>query len=430
MCLITQRLNLGQCVFRKTKEGQPQKDKRALTMGRHPYFIVSFNFLLPTFEVMLLKQIVGQKNAKNGFLKMWESNHLPHAIMIVGAEGTGGLPFALAIAQYVFCKDKKNEDACGVCIDCNKISRLEHADFHLTFPAISPKPGTKSMSRYFIQDFREFVTQTPYASVYDWLQYINAENKQGNISAEECREIIDKLNLKSYEGGKKVQIIWMAEYLGKEGNILLKLIEEPPAETLLLLIAENLEEVLTTIQSRTQLLRLSPIHAADIAQGLTERSLADTKKAAQIAHLANGSFAEALRLSKHNDNDLFPEVRSWFNALFTNNGIELVKFADNLSKDGREQQKNLLQYTIQLLEQAIKLRYLPQLQPPLPEEEAAFVRKLSKHSVSFDALQKMVETISKTIYHIERNAHSKTQILSLSIQLVYCIQGRKVNDFM
>ena len=375
---------------------------------------------------MLFKQIVGQKNAKNGFLKMWESNHLPHALMIVGEEGTGGLPFALAIAQFVFCKEKKNGDACGVCSDCNKVSRLEHADFHLSFPAISPKTGTKAMSRYFIQEFREFVAQTPYASVFDWLQFINAENKQGNIPAEECREIIDKLNLKSYEGGKKIQIIWMAEYLGKEGNILLKLIEEPPADTLLILVAENLEEVLTTIQSRTQLIRLSPIHAADIAQGLTDRSLADTKKAAQIAHLSNGSFAEALRLSQHTENDLFPEVRRWFNALFTNNGIELVKFADDLSKDGREQQKNLLQYTIQLLEQAIKLRYLPHLQPPLPEEEAQFVRKLSKHPVTFDALEKMIETISKIIYHIERNAHSKAQILSLSLQLVYFIQGKNV----
>ena len=376
---------------------------------------------------MLFKNVVGQKNAKEGFLKMWNNNHLPHALMIVCEEGTGGLAFALAIAQFVFCKEKNDGDACGKCVDCNKIAKLEHADFHVSFPAISPKSGTKALSRYFIQDFREFVAKSAYASTYDWLQFINAENKQGNIPAEECREIIDKLNLKSYEGGKKIQIIWRAEYLGKEGNILLKLIEEPPADTLLLLVVENMEEVLLTIQSRTQVLRLSPLHAADIAQGLSDYSNIDTKRAAQIAHLANGNFAEALRQLKNTEDDLFPEVRRWFNALFTNNGLELTKIADDLSKKGREQQKNLLQYTIQLLEQAIKLRYMPHLQPPLPDEETQFVKRLAQHTVPFDALQKMVETISKIIYHIERNAHSKTQLLSLSIQLVYFIQGRKVS---
>jgi DNA polymerase-3 subunit delta' len=379
---------------------------------------------------MLLKHIVGQKNAKDGFLKMWESNHLPHALMVVGEEGTGGLPFALAIAQYVFCKEKKNGDACGECVDCNKTARLEHADFHIAFPSISPKPNTKAMSRYFIQEFREFIAQTPYASTFDWLQFINAENKQGNITAEECRDIIDQLNLKAYEGGKKIQIIWRAEYLGKEGNILLKLIEEPPADTLLILVAENLEEVLATIRSRTQIIRLSPIHAADIAQGLADRSLADSKRAAQIAHLANGSFAEALRLTRHTDNDLFPDVRQWFNALFTNNGMELTKFADEQSKNGREQQKNLLQYTIQLLEQAIRLRYLPHLQPPLPDEEAQFVRKLAQHKVTFDAMQQMIEALSRSIYHIERNAHSKSIILSLSIRLVYFIQGKRISNLI
>jgi len=377
---------------------------------------------------MLLKDVVGQWHAKESFLRMWEHNHLPHALLLAGREGSGGLPLALAFAQFLFCSEKSGRDACGKCAGCTKSARLEHADLHLTFPAISPKPGTKALSKLFIQEFREFVAQTPYSSVFDWLQFIDAENKQGNIPAEECREIIDNLNLKSYEGGKKVQIIWMAEYLGKEGNILLKLIEEPPADTVLILVAENTEEVLPTILSRTQIIRLAPLSAADIAQGLADRSLADPRKAAQVAHLADGSFSEALRLLQHAQNDMFPEVKRWFNAVFTGNGPELVKFADEISKTGREQQKNLLQFVIQLLEQTIRHRYLPEVAIPLPEEEAAFVRKLAAQKIGFEAISGMIGQLSASIYHIERNVHGKTELLALSIRMQYLAQGRPVPE--
>jgi DNA polymerase-3 subunit delta' len=375
---------------------------------------------------MQFSKVVGQQAAKQGILNMWQSNHFPHALLINGKEGTGGLAMGLALAQYIFCEDKQATDSCGKCPGCSKAARLEHADLHISFPSISPKPGTKAMSRYYMQDFREFVSQTPYGTTYDWLQFINAENKQGNITAEECREIIDALNLKSYEGGSKVHIIWRPEYLGKEGNILLKLIEEPPADTFLILIAEDIEDILPTILSRTQVVRLSPIAANDISDTLTERSLAEPKKAAQIAHIANGSYTEALRLVQHTGNDLFPDVRNWFNSIFTNNALGISKFSEEWSKSGREQQKNFLHYIIQLLEQTIRVRYLPQIPPALPDEEASFVQKLAGMSLPVEAFNKMVEELSKTIYYIERNAHSKTQLHALSLKLVYIIKTGEV----
>lgn len=373
---------------------------------------------------MLFNNVVGQRQAKEGLLKMWQTGHFPHAILLIGQEGTGGLPLALALAQYIFCENKGATDACGQCAGCNKAAKLEHADLHVSFPSISPKPGTKAMSRYFIQDFREFIAQTPYATTYDWLQFINAENKQGNITAEECREMIETLNLKSYEGGKKVQLIWRPEYLGKEGNILLKLIEEPPADTIIIFVAENTEDILPTILSRTQMVRLAPIPPADIADALVQRSLTDIKKATQVAHMANGSFTEALRLVRHAENDLFPDVRTWFNALFRNNGLEIAKFSEDWSKAGREQQKNFLHYIVQLLEQAIRARYIPGYTPALPDEEAQFVQKLAAMQVPLDVFNSMVKEITDTIYFIERNAHSKTQLHALSIRLVYVIQNR------
>lgn len=373
---------------------------------------------------MRFSDIPGQQQAKSGLLTMWQNNHFPHALLLSGREGVGGLPMALALAQYIFCENKSETDSCGKCAACSKVSRLEHADLHLSYPTVTPKPGTKAMSKHFIEDFRDYINQTPYSGVYNWLQFINAENKQGNITAEECREIIDQLNLKSYEGGPKVQLIWMAEYLGKEGNILLKLIEEPPADTFLVLIAENTGDILPTIISRTQLIRLSPLSPQSIADKLSSGNI-DASRAIQIGQMSQGSYAEALRLLQHTENDLFPEVRSWFNSLFTNNGIELTRFAEDWSKSGREQQKNFLHYIIQLLEQTIRVTYLPEGEYVLPVNELEFVKKLSSIKLPLEAMNNIVTELTKAIYYIERNAHSKTQLLALSIRVVYIIQGKE-----
>jgi DNA polymerase-3 subunit delta' len=374
---------------------------------------------------MLFSDVVGQQAAKSGILKMWHNNVLPHAILVTGNEGTGGLPMGLALAQYIFCENKTDTDACGKCPGCNKAVKLEHADLHISFPSIPPKSG-KAMSKLYIQEFREFIQQTPYGTTYDWLQHINAENKQGNITAEECREIIDTLNLRSYEGGMKVLLMWRPEYLGKEGNILLKLIEEPTPDTMLILVAENTEDILPTILSRTQQVKLSPLGAGDIAEALIKRSLTDPKKAAQVGHIAMGSYTEALRLIRSSDNDLYPEVRQLFNSLFTNNGLGIAKFAEEWSKAGREQQKNFLNYIIQLLEQAIRVRYRPEALISLPEEEAQFVKKLSGTNVSFEGFGQMVSAVSDTIFYIERNAHSKTQLHALAIRMQHIIKGSPI----
>jgi DNA polymerase-3 subunit delta' len=372
---------------------------------------------------MLLSDVVGQQAARSGLVQMENSGRMPHALLILGREGTGGLPLALAYAQYLLCENRSN-DACGQCSSCRKVAHLEHADVHLTFPSIPPKPGTKANSRHYSKEFRAFVAQTPYGTAYDWLQTINAENKQGNITADECREIIEQLYFKSYEGGRKIQIIWRPEYLGKEGNILLKLIEEPPADTLLILVAEDSEDILPTILSRTQLIRLAPIAPQDIATALEARALADPRRAAQIGQLAAGSYTEALRLVQHIENDLLPGVRNWFNTLFTNNGAGIIKFTETLAKEGREGQKNFLQYVIGLLEHSLRAQHMPGRPLALPPEEAAFTTRLAARHLGIEAISSMIDAISKTIYHIERNAHSKAQLTALSIKLQYLTQGR------
>lgn len=366
---------------------------------------------------MRFTDVAGQAAAKKGLIRMWQSGRMPHALLLLGREGTGGLPLALAFAQYVLCQAKGAADSCGECANCQKVERLEHADLHLSFPVIKPKPDKPAKSSYFMREFRQAVRQTPYMTTYDWLQVIDAENKQGNISAEECREIIDGLNLKSYEGNTKIQVIWRPEYLGKEGNILLKLIEEPPANTLILFVAEHAEDILATILSRTQLVRLTPVPPADIAATLTARGLADARQAAQIGHIADGSFGEALNLVQQLEHDLLPAVRGWFNAVFTNNGIGLVQFTDEWSKEGREGIRNLITYTLTLLESTVRTMHLPDAATSLAPEEGTFVRRLAARKLPVERISRMIDALTDAAYHIERNAHSKSVLLALSICL-------------
>ncbi|HTN17940.1 MAG TPA: hypothetical protein VL092_09685 [Chitinophagaceae bacterium] len=249
---------------------------------------------------MHFSEVVGQATAKEHLLGMWQQNHLPHALMICGQEGTGGLPMALALAQYLLCEQKTASDACGQCANCSKVAKMEHADLHFSFPTIKDSDKKKeALSDNYIKEFRKLIRQQAYSTTFDWLQYINAENKQGNISAEECRAIIEKLSLKAYEGGQKIMIIWRPEYFGKEGNILLKLIEEPPADTVLIMVAESAESILPTILSRVQLIRLLPLTPVQISNELLRTQQLDAAKAQQLGLLADGSFSAALSLLEH-----------------------------------------------------------------------------------------------------------------------------------
>lgn len=371
---------------------------------------------------MQFSEVAGQSIAKRNLIQMWQGGRMPHALLLLGREGTGGLPLALAFAQYVLCEAKTADDSCGHCANCQKAQRLEHADLHLSFPAFGPKV----LSAQYIREFRQFALSTPYGTAYEWLQAINAENKQGNITAEECRKIIEELSLKSYEGGTKIQIMWRPEYLGKEGNILLKLIEEPPADTLMLFVAENSEDILPTILSRTQLVRLTPIPPADIAAALSGKGLVDERRAAQIGQMADGSFTEALSLVDQVEDDLLPAVRDLFNGVFTNNGMKLVQFTDKWSKAGREGIKHLLAFTLSLLEASVRVAHLPEAVHALSPQEGEFAQRVAGRRLSVETLQAMIEAITDASFYIERNAHGKSVLMAMCIKLQQSLRTRPV----
>lgn len=376
---------------------------------------------------MSFKNVVGQEEIRQKLVELVQFNRLSHALLFLGNEGSGALPLALAFAQYTVCERTKGgeNDACGICPSCVKASQLVHPDIHFSYPVIPRKPGDKPVSTDYIVEWREFIRQYPYGNAYDWLQFIGAENKQGNITAQECNDIIHKLNLKSFESGYKILVLWMPEYLGNEGNKLLKLIEEPPANTLFILVAENESLILQTILSRTQLVKISLPDTKDIEKALIERAGAGEEQARQIAILCEGNYHEALQLVRHAEDDWQGVLREWLNAILRGGPIAQVKWIDEISKSGRERQKQFLRYFNHLLEQAIRLRFMGDRAPPIPDGERDIALRLNKIA-DVPQQQAIIEELDRAAYYIERNAHAKMLFHALTIKLYHILADRAI----
>jgi DNA polymerase-3 subunit delta' len=393
---------------------------------------------------MLFKEIIGQQDLKQHLAEMVEQNRLSHALLFLGKEGSGALALALAFAQYVVSIPAPSPvvedlfggqtaleptpsyihpDQIGQQPAYARAAQLLHPDLHFSYPVISKKSGDKQLSSNFISEWREFIQQYPYGNVYDWLQFIGAENKQGNISSDECNEIIHKLSLKSFESNFKVLVLWMPEYLKKEGNKLLKLIEEPPANTLFILVAETEEQILPTILSRCQLVKIPLLEDKDIEIALTERAKAPAETAAQIAAIAGGNYREALQLLQHADEDWQSLLREWLNATLKGGPVAQVKFVEEVAKLGREKQKQFLRYFNHLLAQSIRIKILGPDFAQLPEKEKDFAQRLNKIA-SVSQQQALIEELDRASYYVERNAHAKMLFQALTIKLYHIIQNK------
>jgi DNA polymerase III subunit delta' len=396
---------------------------------------------------MSFAQVIGQDGVKDHLVELVRFNRLSHALLFLGHEGSGALPMALAFAQYVVCEKVNGgggtaagggsdaegtgvvgalmSDACGVCPSCVKARKLIHPDIHYSYPVIPKKAGDKPVSADYSSEWREFIGQYPYGNAYDWLQFIGAENKQGNITAQECNDIIHKLSLKSFESGYKILVLWMPEYLGNEGNKLLKLIEEPPADTLFLLVAENESLILQTILSRTQLVKIPLPETAAIAAALVDRAGLSAEQARQIAVLCEGNYHEALQLIRHADDDWQGVLREWLNAILKTGPVAQVKWIEEISKSGRERQKQFLRYFNHLLEQAIRLRYIDAGQVPIPDGEKDFALRLNKIA-DIGQQKAIIQELDNAAYYIERNAHAKMLFHALTIKLYHILAERKL----
>jgi len=400
---------------------------------------------------MLFKDIIGQYATKQQLCEMVQYSRLSHALLFLGKEGCGALPLALTFAQYVslspHVQTAAKEATASLFGDVaeeqvipvpstpeeadafmekhaaySKASKFVHPDIHFSYPVIPKKSGDKPKSTDYVTEWREFISQHPYGNAFDWLQFIGAENKQGNITAEECNDIIHKLNLKSFESEYKILVMWMPEYLGKEGNKLLKLIEEPPANTLFILVAENEEQILPTILSRCQLIKIPLPETAEIKEALIHRAGAAPDTALQTAAIAEGNYREALQLLQHSEEDWISLISDWLKFTIRSMLPEQVKWIDDISKLGREKQKQLLLYFNHLLEQGIRLRVMGNGQA-IAEKEKDFAQRINKIT-SVSQQQVIIEELDKATYYIERNANGKMLFHALTIKIYHIIQDK------
>ncbi|HLU81405.1 MAG TPA: hypothetical protein VK010_04960 [Flavobacteriaceae bacterium] len=381
---------------------------------------------------MLFSEILGLEHIKNHLISTADRGRIPHAQLFVGSHGSGTLPMAIAYAQYILCGNQNGENTEGN-IACNsKLNKLSHPDLHFAFPiATTEKIKSKPLCDNFIGEWREFVLTNPYFSLFDWYKKLGIEKKQGKIGNDEALEIIKKLSIKSYEGGYKILIIWQAEKMNaSSANKLLKLIEEPPEKTLIILIVENESQLLQTIRSRCQILRFPPLGETVIADALKKKT--DPTKAGIIARQANGSYAAALHLLENAENNQQFEkwFITWVRTAFRSKGnksaiMSLLSWSEEIAKTNRETQKSFLLYCTDFFRQAMltnygakKLVYLaPQTDNFSLQKFAPFV-----HAGNIFEIQKELQ---EAIFHIERNINGKIVFTDLSIKLTRLLHKKE-----
>jgi DNA polymerase III subunit delta' len=382
---------------------------------------------------MQFSEILGQEHIKNHLTQSADLGRIPHAQLFVGPEGSGTLPMAIAYAQYILCNNQNGENS-GSNEACNlKFQKISHPDLHFVYPTVSTeKVDKKPKSIDFIADWRQFISQNRYGGLFDWYSVLGVQNKQGEIRVDDAQEILKSLALKSYEGGYKIMIVWMADKMNiAASNKLLKLLEEPPEKTVFILISENEEDIIQTIRSRCQVLHFNGLSEHVIAEALISREQIEPKLATKIAHQAQGNYNKALHLLK-DDSEEFPFEQwfvVWVRAAFKAKGnaaviADLIQWSEQIAALGRETQKKFLQYCIDIFRQALLHNYeTPSLVYFEPTVEKFSIDKFAPF-VNGNNIHEIFQELSDAIYHIERNGNAKIILTDLSIKLTRLIHKK------
>lgn len=375
---------------------------------------------------MLFSEIIGQQHIKNHLTKSVDQGRISHAQLFVGPEGSGTLPMAIAYAQYILCDNTNGENNTGNAA-CNlKSNGFSHPDLHFAFPVTSTVNVKKHpVSRHFIEEWRDLLNKQPYGNLFDWYKTLGTENKQGLISVYEAKDIVKSLSLKAYEGGYKVMLIWMAEKMNTEAaNKLLKLIEEPPSKTVFLLIAEDEEQIISTIRSRCQALHFPPLAETAIKNALIKNYDIGESNATKLAHQANGNYNKACDLVYQDSEDL--QFETWFifwiRAAFKAKGNkaaihDLISWSEDIAKTGRETQKLFLGFCLDFFRQALLLNYNANELVHIEPKTQGFDLKKFAPFVHNNNILDISNELQEAIYHIERNGNAKIILTDLSIKL-------------
>ncbi|MFC5047755.1 ATP-binding protein [Aquimarina hainanensis] len=375
---------------------------------------------------MLFSEILGLDHIKSYLTTSVDRGRIPHAQLFVGSNGSGTLPMAIAYAQYILCQNQEGENTGGNA-SCNiKFDHLSHPDLHFAYPvATNDKVKKHPTADHFAEEWRAFIKEQSYGSIFDWYQSLGIENKQGQIGVDEALDIVKKLSLKSYEGGYKVMLIWMADKMNiAASNKLLKLIEEPPEKTVFLLITEEEEQLIQTIRSRCQVLHFPPLGEKVIQEALLRKEGITEKEALKIAHQANGNYNKALHIHHQDGGDETFEdwfiqwVRTAFRAKGNKGAVnELIKWSETIAGTGRETQKRFLSYCLDFFRQAMLYNYGAKDLVFLEPKTAGFKIEKFAPFIHGSNIMDISTELQDAIYHIERNGNAKIILTDLSIKL-------------
>lgn len=373
---------------------------------------------------MFFREVIGQEEVKKKFLLEVKENRIPHAQLICGPEGVGKLPLAIAYARYLLCPNHTEEDACGICPSCVKMNKLAHPDLHFVFPIVKKKNQKEVVCDDYIKDWRNFVLNNPYFNLNHWLKEMDAENAQAMIYTKESDEILRKLSLKSSEGGYKVMIIWLPEKMNEAcSNKLLKLLEEPPAKTVFLLVSEQPDLMLTTILSRTQRVNVRLIKEESIIEKL-KNNYGLTDQDAQItAHLANGNFIRAMeQIHLNEEKKLFFDLFVSLMRLSYQRKIKEMKaWSELLAGIGRERQKDFLEYAQRMIRENFILNFHRNELTYMNKDEYNFSVRFAPFVNERNAMGIMDE-LTVAQQHIEQNVNAKMVFFDFSLKMIVLLK--------
>ncbi len=377
---------------------------------------------------MHFRDILGQGYIKDHLAKSADAGRIPHAQLFIGPEGSGTLATAIAYARYILCNGQNGNEACHL-----KFDHFAHPDLHFVYPTVTTEEvKTKPKSVDFLPDWREFIKNNPYGSLFDWYRVLGVQNKQGEIRVDDAHEIVRLLSLKSFEGGYKIMIIWMAEKMNiAASNKLLKLLEEPLDKTLFILVTETEEDVIQTIRSRCQAIHFHALPEKVIAEALEKKHNIEPRIAIKTAHQANGNFNRALQLLQDDGEEVYFEkwfvdwVRSAFRAKGNAAAIQdLIHWSETIAGLGRETQKQFLSYCMEMFRQALLLNYQATSLVYVEPRIASFKLENFAPFVHGNNIQDIFKEISDAQYHIERNGSAKMILTDLSIKLTRLIHKK------
>lgn len=375
---------------------------------------------------MQFSKVVNQKSIKERIIRSVLENRIPHAQLFFGPEGSGNLALAIAYAQFLSCENRQEEDSCGKCSSCKKYEKLIHPDLHFSYPT-APIKEKKAKSAEFANEWREAVLENPYLSLQDWYEYIGIENKQGFISVEESAEIVRRLTLKTFESKYKVMIIWMPEIMRVDAaNKLLKIIEEPPDNTVFILVTENMEQIISTILSRTQLIKINRLSDKELNTALKENFNLEFHDAQRIVHLADGNYNAARSMAKQESVsiEIEKEFIDWMRiCLFLNRPDKMQDtykklnvWIDVMAKAGRERQKNFISYGLEIAHECLITNYADVSMARMTDEIIPTFSKFVKFIHQNNA-EAFADELNKAHLHIGRNANPRILFLDLSFKM-------------